>query len=125
MSAQPDPLFPDLAAVPDGVYPADASRPWWHFRKWWTPSGWLSVDREGCGRTSIMWTSDRHTHQPLVGPAVIITFAKSGAIVAFFETALTLHLVDSYAEDYIGPRNPRAIDAARRMQQWLCKEVPA
>lgn len=91
-------MLAQLASVPPGAYDVNVPRPWW---RWCQPAecgGWLTVEREKNGDTSVMWTTDKDTHWPhgRWGCARSVTLGSDGALVAYFESALSMWIKWGY-----------------------------
>jgi hypothetical protein len=110
-----------LARVPPGGYCVDVKRPWW---RWWQPAergGWLTVEREKNGDTSVMWTTNKDTHWPhgRWGCARSVTLGPDGALVAYFEGALSMWIKWGYGRGGDAELH-RAIDFAAWAHSRLC-----
>lgn len=98
MTTETDRQLLELARVPPGSYKVNVNRPWWHL---WKPSergGWLTVERDMDGCTSVMWTTDKDSHQRhgRWGCARSISLTHDGTLVAYFESALSMWIKWGY-----------------------------
>jgi hypothetical protein len=82
-------MLAELARVPPGAYCVAVKRPWWRWRQPAERGGWLTVEREKNGGTSVMWTTDKDTHWPhgQCGCARSVLLRPDGALVAYLEPA--------------------------------------
>ena len=114
-------MLADLARVPPGAYCVDVKRPWW---RWLQPAergGWLTVEHEKNGDTSVMWTTDKDTHWPhgRWGCARSVTLGPDGALVAYFESALSMWIKWGYGRGGDAELR-RALDFAAWAHSRLC-----
>ena len=114
-------LLAELANILPGTYCVDVRRPWW---RWWQAAergGWLTVERNKTGHTSVMWTTDKDTHYPFGrwGRARSVTLTKNGDLVAYFESALSMWLKWGYGRGGDAEKR-RALDFAEWAHSRLC-----
>lgn len=93
--------------------------------KWyqlWKRGGWLDVSKDARrDLTVIMWTSGKTDHDPLFcGPATAVEIDKSGAMVGFYESALSMWLKWGYGRGKEQDRQ-RGLAEARWMLEILTK----
>lgn len=114
-------MLAELVSVPPGVYCVDVKRKWW---RWWQPperGGYLTVEREKNGGTSVMWTTDKDTHWPYGrwGCSRLVKLGPDGALVAYFESALSMWIKWGYGRGS-DVELSRALDFAEWAHRRLC-----
>lgn len=109
-----------LAQVPPGCYDMNVPRPWWRLWQQAERGGWLTVERDKDGGTSVMWTTDRDTHWPYGpwGKARSVSIKPDGTLVAYFESALSMWIKWGYGRGG-EPELSRAMDFA----EWAHKRL--
>lgn len=83
-------MIAELSAVPPMVYDVNAPRSWWFPWRSRERGGWLTVTHDKEGTTSVMWTSEKDSHQPFDGPALSVTINPSGELICYMESALSM-----------------------------------
>jgi hypothetical protein len=99
-------MLSDLAGIPDGQY----SVSWWKSLEY---AGWLTIDREKDGNTSVMWTTGKDTHNPLAGCSRLVRIRPNGSLQVYFESAITMWITWGY-----GRGNDDDLRTALEFAEW-------
>lgn len=99
-------MLSDLAGIPGGQY----SVPWWKSLKY---AGWLTVEREKDGNTSVMWTTSKDTHNPHAGCARLVSIRPNGSLQVYCESAISMWIKWGY-----GRGNDDDLRTALEFAEW-------